>query len=323
MVRELCALHFRPERVLGDDYPHPSLPLLHRLVLLRIHQDLREVTRTLRLVLLREIPEDENLRHQWNALVARVDQSQVFYTYEWSLAVQRAYHATLPTLLFLAYDEGDALCGIAALAADVGGSHVSFLCATTGDYCDFLSMPEHKPAFVRGGPRGVEETGIDDLTLTNLPTDSDTVAALRNASNQTGYRCFARTAYVCAQVSLSKLERRPGETKPVLPRKKMLRRSLNAMGREEPVRLDHACIGSNQRHLAGVHAGARGAVSGSPGVSATWRARNVAIFWRNWPSYFRESGWLVLTRMVSGKNSYAWNYGFQFRGYVVLVPAHI
>ena len=153
------------------------------------------MTRTLRLVLLREIPEDQTLRQQWNALVARLDQPQVFYTYEWSLAVQRAYHATLPTLLFLVYDESDTLCGVTALAADVGGSRVSFLCATTGDYCDFLSLPEHKPAFVEVVLEELRKQGIDDLTLTNLPADSSTVAALRNASNQTGYRCFARTAY--------------------------------------------------------------------------------------------------------------------------------
>ena len=61
----------------------------------------RPVTRTVRLVVLQEIPEDANLRQQWNALVQRVDQPQVFYTYEWSLAVQRAYHAMLRPLLFL------------------------------------------------------------------------------------------------------------------------------------------------------------------------------------------------------------------------------
>jgi len=95
----------------------------------------------LRLVPLREIPEDTNLRLQWNALVERVDRPQVFYTYEWALAVQRAYSATLHPLIFLAYDQPESLCGVVALAVDSEGSQVSFLCATTGDYCDFLSLP--------------------------------------------------------------------------------------------------------------------------------------------------------------------------------------
>src|ERR1035438_5912600 len=141
----------------------------------------------------------------------RVDRPQVFYTYEWALAVQRAYRATLHPLLFLAYDQEESLCGVAALATDAEGSRVSFLCATTGDYCDFLSLPEHKAAFVQGVLAELRKQEFDDTTLTNLPADSDTVAALQCASTQNGYHCFARTAYVCAQVALSKLERRPGE----------------------------------------------------------------------------------------------------------------
>ena len=72
----------------------------------------------LRLVLLKEIPEDASLRRQWNFLVERMEQPQVFYTDEWALAVQRAYHAALRPLLFLAYDEQEALTGVAALATD-------------------------------------------------------------------------------------------------------------------------------------------------------------------------------------------------------------
>src|ERR1700730_9783215 len=109
---------------------------------------LRDGNQSLRITLLREIPEDVRLRQQWNALVERVNQPQVFYTYEWSRAVQRAYRATLQPLLFLSYDEEESLCGVAALAIDVTGRSASFLCATTGDYCDFLSVPEEKKPFV-------------------------------------------------------------------------------------------------------------------------------------------------------------------------------
>lgn len=268
----------------------------------------------LRLVLLREIPEDENLRQQWNALVGRVDQPQVFYTYEWSLAVQRAYYASLRTLLFLAYDERDALCGVTALAVDVGASRVSFLCATTGDYCDFLSLPEHKLAFVQAVLAELRKQRIDDLTLTNLPADSSTVAALRDASNQTGYRYFARTAYVCAQVSLGKLERRPGEKTPVMPGKKMLRRSLNAMGREAPVRLDHARSWKEVSPVLAEFMQAHVARFLATGRISNMVQRERRQFLEELAKLLSESGWLVLTRMVSGEKSLAWNYGFHFDG---------
>jgi len=270
------------------------------------------VTRTVRLVVLHEIPEDASLRQQWNELVQRVDQPQVFYTYEWSLAVQRAYHATLQTLLFLAY-ESESLCGVASLAAGVEGRRVSFLCATTGDYCDFISLPEHKPAFVAEVLAELRKQGFGDVTLTNLPADSNTVAAIQRASARNGYLYFARTAYDCAQVSLAQLERRPGEDKPVLPRKKMLRRFLNAMGREAPVRLDHARSWDAvepilpqfmQSHVAR--------------FLATGRISNMAcperrLFLQELAKLLSEPGWLALTRMMSGDSAFAWNYGFEFR----------
>ena len=270
------------------------------------------MNRTLRLVLLREIPEDANLRQQWNALVQRVDQPQVFYTYEWSLAVQRAYRATLHPLLFLGYDEGESLCGVAALAADVDERRASFLCATTGDYCDFLSLPEHKHAFVVSALAELRNAGVGEITLTNLPADSDTVAALQEASGQNGYRCFARTAYVCAQVSLAKLERRPGENKPVLPGRKMVRRSLSAMGREAPVRLGHARSWDAASPILSQFMQAHVAR-----FLATGRISNMArperrVFLEELAKLLSESGWLTLTRMMSGDNTLAWNYGFQF-----------
>ena len=271
------------------------------------------MNRSLRLVLLREIPEDANLRQQWNQLAQRVERPQVFYTYEWSLAVRRAYYNVLHPLLFLAYDEQESLCGLASLAADIEGRRVSFLCATTGDYCDFLSLPEHKPAFVAGVLGELRKQGIGDATLTNLPADSDTVAALNETWIQNGYHCFSRTAYICAQVSLSKLERRPGESTLLLPGRKMLRRSLNQLGQDAPVRLDHARSWEEierilpqfmQSHVAR--------------FLATGRISNIAyperrMFLAELARLLSESHWLVLTRMMSGEKVLAWNYGFQFR----------
>lgn len=268
----------------------------------------------LRLVLLREIPEDANLRQQWNALVERVDHPQVFYTWEWAVAVERSYHSTLRPLLFLAYDERECLCGIATLAANPGGNEASFLCATTGDYCDFLSSPEHKPALVSAVLAELRKLGIGRVTLTNLPADSNTLAAIEQASTKNGYHSFARTAYFCAQVILSKLERRPGENRLVLPRKKMLRRFLNAMGRKAPVVLDHALSWNAVEPLLPRFIRAHVAR-----FLATGRISNLArperrAFLEELAKLLGDRGWLALTRMKSGREVFAWNYGFQFQG---------
>ena len=100
----------------------------------------------------------------------------------------------------------------------------------------------------------------------------------------------------------------------MLPRKKMLRRFLNAMGREAPVRLDHAqsCDAIHailpqfmQAHLAR--------------FLATGRISNMAreerrMFLAELAKLLSESGWIALTRMMSGDKVFAWNYGFRFQG---------
>lgn len=263
--------------------------------------------------MLREIPEDGHLRQQWNTLVEQVEQPQVFYTYEWALAVQRAYSATQRPLLFLAYGPGESLRGIGALAADTSGRHVSFLCATTADYCDFLSLPDERFQFVSEVFAELRRQNIRDIVLANLPADSATSGAIRRAARQHGYYRFARTGYVCAQVSLLSQDRKSRQ-KPEIPRRKMVRRFLNAMGREAPVHLEHtrswealqpALPTFMQTHVA------RFLVTGR--ISNLARAER-RVFLEELSKLLSESGHLAVSRLMCGETSVAWNYGFQFRG---------
>src|SRR5579862_3652722 len=163
-----------------------------------------------------------------------MDRPQVFYTYEWALAVQRAYHATLRPLVILAYDEEHSLCGLVALATGSDPHQASFLCATTGDYCDFLSVPERRSEFVAEVLGELKRQEIRNIGLANLPADSPTLEALRSAASLQGSYCFARTAYVCAQVVFERLERNK-DGKPYAPGLKRLKRFTKAMGASEPV----------------------------------------------------------------------------------------
>jgi CelD/BcsL family acetyltransferase involved in cellulose biosynthesis len=267
----------------------------------------------LRLEVIHEIPEQSSLREQWNALAFRSEQPQVFYTYEWALAVQRAYSSRLKPLLFLARDRNDSLSGIAALATDCSGKGASFLCATTGDYCDFLSLPEHRDTFVRLVLAELKRSAVRETVFTNLPADSATVMALKKGSRLCRFLIFARPAYLCAQISLARLDRRKDDNS-ILPRKKMLRRFLNVMGREHPVELEH-CRSWNRiepmlaefmrSHVARFLANGR--------ISNTVRPDR-RTFFVELAKLLSAQGWLALTRMTSGDRVLAWNYGFQFRG---------
>ena len=268
----------------------------------------------MRIVVLNEIPDDPNLQRQWNALVQRIDRPQVFYTYEWSLAVQRAYGGALSPLIFLGYDDRESLHSLVALATESRGGRVSFLSATTGDYCDFLSLPDKKAAFVAAVLSELRERGMREITLTNLPADSGTLSAIQDSSAECGYRSFARTAYICAQVALNKLERRLNDNELVLPGRKMVRRSLKAMGRESPVRLVHARSWEEAAPILSEFVQAH-----ISRFQATGRTSNLArperrLFLEELTKLLSGPRWFVLTRMMAGEKTLAWNYGFQFDG---------
>jgi CelD/BcsL family acetyltransferase involved in cellulose biosynthesis len=267
----------------------------------------------LRLVLLKQIVEDENLRHQWNALVERTGDPQVFYTYEWALAVQRAYSDSLAPRIWLAYDGQDSLRGVAALATSVVEDQFSFLCATTGDYCDFLSAPEDRSVLVEAVLLELRKEGARKVTLTNLPADSPTFRAIEEQARGSGYYCFQRLAYVCAQFSLRALDRMKNE-KVSIARPKMIRRSLKAMGSEGAVRLDHARswdeVTAVLPQFMKAHV-ARFLVTGR--ISNIARAER-RVFLTELAKLLSSSDWVCLTRMMTGEKAVAWNYGFQFHG---------
>jgi CelD/BcsL family acetyltransferase involved in cellulose biosynthesis len=268
----------------------------------------------LRIAILETVPEDPKLRRQWNELVLQLPDAQVFYTYEWSLAVYRAYGATLHPLICLGYDERDSLCAVVSLALDSEQTRASFLCATTGDYCDFLAPAEHKQAFISSVLGHFKELGVGEITLTNLPDDSATLQAIQQVSMATGYRWFARTAYRCAQVRLSGIERRQGDKKLKLPGSKMVRRSLSAMAGTSPIRLDHARDGDTVGRLLPEFVEAHITRFSATGRSSNLEEPERQIFLAELSKLLGASGWLILTRMMTGDKVLAWNYGFRFQG---------
>jgi CelD/BcsL family acetyltransferase involved in cellulose biosynthesis len=267
----------------------------------------------LRIVVLEEIPEDSQLQQAWNELALRMERPEVFYTHEWAVAVQRAYSAALHPLLFLAYDDVESLCGVAALAQESKNGPVAFLCATTGDYCDFLSAPEQRSEFVVAVLGELRKRGVKSMAFANLPADSATAKTIHHAAHRLACMCLARPAYVCAQVSLERLERR-ANGKLVAPGKKRLRRFAKAMAHEGAVRVDHMRAWSDvatilprftQAHIARFLDTGR--------VSNLAKARR-RIFLAELAKLLSERQWMVLSRMSVGEREVAWHYGFQFQG---------
>jgi len=263
-----------------------------------------------RLVTLREIPEDQNLRNQWNALVREMECPQVFYTYEWAMAVQRAYGGSLVPLLMLAY-EGESLVGLVALATNQAQQKVCFLTTTTADYCDFISHPHRRTELIEAVFAQLRELEIGVLELANLPADSASAGAIRLSGRAHAFFVFSRSAYECAQVALGTAEQRR-VLKDSLLQKKMLRRSLNALQRRSPASLSH--LRSWDRVQGVLPRFFRAHVAR---FLATGRISNLVqaerrVFLAELARLLSESGWLTLTRLLIGDQPVAWNYGFQF-----------
>jgi CelD/BcsL family acetyltransferase involved in cellulose biosynthesis len=284
------------------------------LVLLRIFQnrEFYDWQESLRLVLHREIPNDANLRRQWNSLVLRMERPEVFFTYEWALAVSRAYQGALVPLLVLAYDR-DCLVGVVALATDETRQETFFLGSATADYCDFVSSPAHRCEFVDLAFSELGRLEMPGLTLASLPEDSDTSRAITPAAATHGYKTFFRPASVCAQIALgSRMERQT--LKSQVTTRKALRYALKGLWKRGPVSVDHLKSRESIRMGLPEFIQAHIARFLSSGRRSNLAQPQRQIFLTELADLLSTKGWIVLTRLRVGDHTVAWNYGFQFCG---------
>jgi CelD/BcsL family acetyltransferase involved in cellulose biosynthesis len=266
----------------------------------------------LRIVVLREIPEDEVLLRSWNELVRRMKRPEVFYTCEWALAVQAAYPAQRKPLVFLGY-EGDDLVAVVCLATEPDSPQVSFLAGTTADYCDFLSHSQKRKEFVEGVLGKLRELKLDRLVLANLPADSTTPPVLRAAAKKHGFNLHIRPAYRCPQVRLGAPAQRD-EFKTAVMRKRQLRRCLKAMEREGPVTCNYLRTWEQVEPVISNFTDNHVARFRSTKHASFLSTAERRLFMQDLARRFCEAGMMTLTMLSVGERPVAWSYGFQFQG---------
>jgi CelD/BcsL family acetyltransferase involved in cellulose biosynthesis len=264
----------------------------------------------LRISVQRAIPQDQQIRDQWNALVRQMERSEVFYTWEWATAVDQAYRASLKPLVLLAHD-GDTLAGLVALATDNTEKQVSFLCGTTADYCDFICPPVRRAEFLAAVLAELAKLHAPILRLANLPADSATPRIMKDTASQHGYLVFSRPAYQCAQIALGSPTERQ-ELKQSVVKRKAFRSYIKGLEKTAPVTMDHLtqwnAIHPNltrfvEAHVARFLSGGR-----SSNLASAERQNFLAAL----AELLSSAGWMVLTRLLVGDELVAWNYGFQF-----------
>lgn len=264
----------------------------------------------MRVIVSHEVPADDGLRASWNSLLDEMENAQVFYTYEWAIAVQRAYASIFKPLIFLFYEE-DKLVGIAPLATSFSGRRAFFLTATTADYCDILSSREQRPRIWKSLQEELRKLGVETLVLANLPEDSPTHTALQE-SKAYGFHSHVRKAYDCARVVLGSAEHR-AEIKLALCKKKVYRRAIRQMTNQglEVLHLREYCdVSSCLEQFYAAHI-AR--------FQATGRKSNIEdlkrrLFLTELARELCGTQSMVLSCLRLRGLPIAWNYGFRFRG---------
>jgi CelD/BcsL family acetyltransferase involved in cellulose biosynthesis len=240
-----------------------------------------------------------------------MEHPEVFYTFEWALAVERAYQSRIKTLLVLAY-EGESLMGVAALATDAAERQTSFLAGNTADYCDFICHPDGRADSVTAVFGELANLQLPMLRLANLPSDSLTSRILRGAAGQNAYRVFSRPAYQCARVTPGSSEERQKLKQSVLKRK-AFRYYLKGLEKKGKVEMDHLTSWDEiqtelprfiHAHVARFEASSRK----KSNLASAERQAFLSVL----AELLSNAGWLTLTRLLVGGQPVAWNYGFRF-----------
>lgn len=252
------------------------------------------------------------LREQWNSLVLASEFPQVFYTYEWALALHQIYSKDLEPYLWLAYKE-DSLIGVASLAKNTLTEEICFLAGSTADYCDFISAPHERGQFVAQVIEEMRKLGLAAFSFANLPAQSGTIAPLKKSARAHGYTFFVRPAFNCARVVLTTSEQR-SELKCAIQGKEMFRRKMKSLQKIGSVTYEHL---RSPEEIAGALPDFFNAQIGR--ALQMDRISNLARperqnFLRALAAQLSQRKAFALDRLVTDKKVVAWNYGFQFAG---------
>ena len=265
----------------------------------------------LRIVVREDIPEDSELRRAWNDLSRRMEPPEVFYSYEWAIAVQRAYGGTLKPLLFLAY-EGESLVGLVALVRETE-SRIAFLAANTGDYCDFISEPGRRGELVEAVLAELKTRNFEHIVLTNLPADSSSVAAISGGARSQKFFLHSRQAYLCARVVPGSSEER-AKLKQVVASKKRLRRNMRELEKRGKVRVQHDTQWRQIEPILQTFIRAHVARFLTTGRISNLTRPARRAFLCELARELSPLGGVTVSRLLVGEVPAAWNYGFQFAG---------
>jgi len=261
----------------------------------------------MRVIVLKEIPDDLTLAQDWNRLVQQMEHPEVFFTYQWALAAGRAFRATLTPLLFLMY-KADELCGAVALATrKESDATACFLMEGTADYCDIVSAPGARGEVLACLLRAARKLGMSQLSLSHLRSDSVTWKELPAVSRAQRFHLAWRLAAECGLVEFGGEEQR-AELQRAVTHKKRLRK-LSKLGSFEVRHLVNP--DEINRCLAQIASAQVSRFLATGRISPLVRLER-RDFFKELAELLLSQGWLKLSQLEVNGEPVAWNYGFRF-----------
>lgn len=235
---------------------------------------------------------------------------QVFFTWEWALAAQRAFHPAVQPLVFV-FRNGDEILGIAAMAVDAASSQrASFLCASTADYCEIVSAPGDREAVVHALLAQLRGMNVREIVFANLPANSPTASAL-NSSQRYGYWRATEPAFTCWQIVLGRGEARQ-ELKKTVTRKQLEKRKLARMEKIGEVRLTHLRSSETVAQALPQIINAQICRFLANGRISPLLVPERRKFIEELSRLLGPAGWLDVGELSVANKGAAWNFGFHF-----------
>jgi CelD/BcsL family acetyltransferase involved in cellulose biosynthesis len=259
---------------------------------------------------LKTLEGEDVLREEWNQLVLQMEVPQVFFTYEWALAVECSFRSSTEPLIFT-LRRNNALIGVAALAHTPSDPReVFFMGASTADYCDIVSAPQDRSLVVMELLRALRRSDARKVSLASIPHNSATIETLSQARSS-GYWSSSRPAYICSRIVFKRDAEDIAPKSLISARTKEKLRRLSKFG---PVKLVH--LRARDEAFAVLDSIVKAQVSR---FLATFRTSPLLLeerrrFLAELIGLLSQRRWLDVSLLKVGEREVAWNLGFQFEG---------
>jgi CelD/BcsL family acetyltransferase involved in cellulose biosynthesis len=269
--------------------------------------------RSVRVTVLREVPDDPHLSDAWNTLVLAMDNPEVFFTHEWALAASRSFQGRLSPLLFLVH-ESEQLIGVAALAIDPRAPGTAFfLTSSTADYCDIISAAVNRRAVLHALLQEIKKQGLSDLILANVPSDSVTLLDIPGVAGSGRFYVSSSPAYNCGVVQLGNDEERKTLVR-TMANKSREKRALKRLTKLGSVKVIHLVEpGHVAKVLESIVSAHIFRFLASDRISPLVQPERRA-FLHHLSDLLSHAGWLRISQLEIDGQAIAWNYGFRFGG---------